>query len=162
MDNILNLVKDQVMKTISEKVEIPAEKHQETVETTTSSLIDGFKEQITPGNMGELISLFGSSTGSADSIAGSTMAKGVQSTVVSALTSKVGLNQGLATTIAGLVVPAVIKMLTQKASDSSDSSFDMGSLLDAFTGGNKDGNASSGGMGGVIDMLGGLLGNKGK
>lgn len=162
MDNILNLVKDQVMKTISEKVDVPAEKQQETVETTTSSIVDGFKDQITPGNIGEIMSLFGGGGSSAGSLANSAIATGVQSSVVSALTSKVGLNQGLATTIAGIVVPAVISMLTQKAADKNDSSFDMGSLLEAFTGGKKDSNSSSGGMGGVIDMLGGLFGGKDK
>lgn len=161
MDNILDLVKDQVMKTISEKVDIPAEKQQETVETTTSSIVDGFKSQISPSNIGEIMSLFGG--GGAGSLANSAIAKGVQSSVVSALTSKVGLNQGLASTIAGLVVPAVISMLSNKAADKNDSSFDLGTLLESFTGGgSKDSSSSSGGLGGMIDMLGGLLGGKGK
>lgn len=160
LDNILDLVKDQVVKSISDKVDIPADKQQETVETAASSILDGFKSQITPGNISEIMGLFGGGN-SAGSLGNSVIAQGVQSTVVSALTSKVGLNKGLATTIAGIVVPAVMSMFSKKVSDDNEPGFDIGSLIGAFTGGgNNSSSKSSDTLGSVINVLGGLFGKK--
>lgn len=159
IDNILDLVKDQVVKSISGEVEIPAEKRDQAVETTATSILDGFKSQITPGNMGEIMNLFGGGGSSASSLGNSMIAKGVESSVVSALTSKVGLNKGIATTIAGLVVPAVMSMFSKKVNDDNEPGFDVGSLIEAFTGGKGGGVASK--AGGLLSMLGGLFG-KGK
>lgn len=160
MDKIMSLVKDQVSKTITEKVNVPADKQQAAVETTTSSIIDGLKEHINPSNIGEIMSMFGSGGGASSSLASSAIGKGVESSVISGLTSKVGLNPSLASAIASMVVPAVISMLTKKAAGKDDNSFDIGSLLQSFSGGKKDAGTSSGGS--MMDMLGGLLGNKGK
>lgn len=159
IDNILDLVKDQVVKSISSQVDIPADKQEQTVETAASSILDGFKSQISPGNIGEIMNLFGGGGGSS-SFASSAIAQGVQSTVVSALTSKVGLNKGLATTIAGLVVPAVMSMFSKKVNDSNEPGFDVGSLIDTFTGGSGGSKSSGGTLGSVINVLGGLFGKK--
>ncbi len=163
LDNILDLVKDQVVKSISGNVEIPADKQEQAVDTTASSIIDGFKSQITPGNMGEIMNLFGGGNSGAGSPGNSTIAQGVQSTVVSALTSKVGLNQGLATTIAGIVVPAVMGMFSKKVNDDNEPGFNIGSLIDTFTGGgnNSGGSGKSSGMlGSIVSVVGRLFGKK--
>lgn len=157
VENILSLVKDQVVKSIAGKVDIPSDKKQQAIDTTASSVLDGLKQQASAGDITDIISMFSDKSGS--SLINSWLSKGVESTVVAALTSKVGLNKSTATTLAGVVVPAVLNMFLKKANDNSDSSFDVGSLIGMLTGGSSSG-GSSDTVSKVIGALGGLLGKK--
>ncbi len=154
LDNILELVKDQVLPAIAGNNEIPAEKKDAAVETTTSSILEGLKDQLIPDNLTEVMNMFGGNS-PVSNFGNSAMIQGVQSTVSSALTNKVGLNSTLATTIAATVVPAVISLFTKKVGDDNEPGFNIESLIAAITGG-KGGNSQSGG--GILDMLGGLFG----
>ncbi|MDL2215356.1 hypothetical protein LJC00_04125 [Dysgonomonas sp. OttesenSCG-928-M03] len=154
LDNILELVKDQVLPAITGNNEIPADKKDAAVETTTSSILEGLKDQLIPDNLTEVMNMF-SGNSPVSNFGNSVMVQGVQSTVSSALTNKVGLNSALATTIASTVVPAVISLFTKKVGDKDEPGFNVESLIAAITG-NKGGGSQSGG--GILDMLGGLFG----
>jgi len=148
LDKILDLVKDQAANVITNNSQVPEEKKNAAVETTTNAIADGLKDQLTSGNISNIMSLFGGGADSGNALSGS-----LQNSVVSALADKVGLNRGVATTIAATVVPALISLVAKKHNDSNDS-FDLGSILGSFTGG-SDGKKSGGGL---MDMLGGLFG----
>lgn len=159
LENIISMVKDQVMDKISGTAEIPEDKKTEVAQTTTSSIIEGLKNQMTPDNISSLKSMFGAAAESPEAdteqIRQNGIAQGVESNVVSSLTSKTGLNTATATKIAALVVPAVIALFARKAKSGSGSDFDVGSLVNAFTGGNS---SSSGSGKGIMDMVGNFFG----
>ncbi|MBB4036914.1 hypothetical protein GGR21_002828 [Dysgonomonas hofstadii] len=148
LDQILNLVKDQAANVITNNSQVPEDKKDAAVETTTHAIADGLKSQLTSGNISNVMALFGGESGGSNALSGS-----LQNSVVSALAEKVGLSQGVATTIASTVVPALISLVSKKHNDSNDS-FDLGSILSSFTGGGDDGKKS----GGLMDMIGGLFG----
>ena len=146
LDKILDLVKDQAMEAITNNSGVPAEKKDAAIETTTNAITDSLKDQLTPGNISNVMALFGGGSGSSSALSSS-----IQNSVVSALAEKVGLSQSVATTIASTVVPALISLVAKKNDDSSDS-FDLGSILQSVVGG--DGKKG----GGLMDMIGGIFG----
>lgn len=146
LDGILDLVKEQALGAVK-NAGVPAEKRDAAVETTATSIVDGLKDNISLDNISSLASLFGGSSSTSSAAAASNpIVSSIQNTVVSALSEKVGLNKTMATTIAATVVPALISLLSKKSNDPNDS-FDFGSLIQSFTGGD-----SAGGL------LGGILG----
>ncbi len=146
LEGIIDLVKGQVLPAITNNTEIPADKKEAAVETTTSTIVDGLKEHFTPDNLSAITSLF-----SGGSSGGSNIVSGLQSSVVNTLSEKVGLNKEVANSIASAVIPAIMGLFSQKVNDPNDKGFSLESLVTAF--GGKSG-------GGILGMLGGLFGNK--
>lgn len=150
LDNIVNLVKDQVLSSITGgNVEIPADKKDAIVDTTTESLMDGLKSNFTLDNLSSLTSMFSGD----NSATSNNITSGLQSNVVSALSEKVGLGKDLSSTIASTVIPAVISMFQQKTNDPNDSTFSIESLMKMFGGNNSSG---------ILGALGSLFGKFGK
>lgn len=143
LDSIINLVKEEALKSITNNADVPADKKEAAIETTTSSIVDGIKNQLSGGNVSDLIGMF---TG--DSKASNSLTDSIQTSVISSLIEKVGLSKGVANTIATTVIPAVMSMISQKNNDSGDS-FDIGSIIESVSGGKK---------GGLLDAIGGIFG----
>lgn len=143
LDNIINLVKEEALKSITNNADVPADKKDAAIETTTSSIVDGIKNQLSGGNVTDLIGMF---TG--DSKASNSLTDSIQTSVITSLIEKVGLNKGVANTIATTVIPAVMSMISKKNNDSNDS-FDIGSIIESVSGGKK---------GGLLDAIGGIFG----
>lgn len=147
IEGILDLVKSQVLPAITNNPDIPADKREAVAETTTSTIVDGLKEQFTPSNLSAITSLFSGDSASN----GGGIVNSLQTSVVNALSEKVGLDKGIATSIAAAVIPAVMSCFSQKANDPKDEGFNIQSLIETFAG-NKSG--------GLLGMLGGLFGGK--
>lgn len=144
LDSIINLVKKEALGAITNNADIPADKKDAAVETTTSTIVDSFKDQLGSGNISNIMGLFSGDSGSSSSFSNS-----IQSSVISALTEKVGLNKGIANTIASTVIPAVMAMISKKNNDSNDS-FSIESLVKSVSGGDNGG--------GILGTLGKLFG----
>jgi len=160
-EKIMDLVKGQVAHTVKGMDKMPAGKKTETVETTAHSLVDSLKQYATPEHLSSLTSLLGIGGGhqAAQTDANPAhVAGGLESGVVSALTSKVGLSPSVAQKIAGSVIPAVMSLFKKKVDDDNEPGFNLGSLLGSLTG-KGSGSGSSGG--GLMDMIGGMFGKKG-
>lgn len=142
LDSIINLVKNQALGAITNNAAVPADKKDAAVETTTSTIVDGLKSQLTPSNLSNLTGLFGGNSGS------SAITDSIQGSVVSALSEKVGLNKDIANSIASTVIPAVIGLISKKNNDANDS-FSLESLVESVTGKKE---------GGILGALGGLFG----
>ncbi len=141
LNNIVNLVKDQVSNLIGGNSQVPADKKDETIRTTTSSIVDGLKSHL--GSGGALTSLFGGGS------SGSSTSSAIVSTVEKALTGKVGLSSSVAHGIAAAAVPAVMSLFSKKVNDPKEPGFNLQSLTDAFKGG---------GEGGIKSAIGKLFG----
>lgn len=151
LENILELVKGPVMEAVTGNNQIPADKKEAAVETTTSTIIDKLKDELIPDNLSDVVNMF--SGNSKNSFGSNVMTQSIQTAVASALTGKVGLSSSLANTIAGAAVPVVMKLFSDKVNDDNEPGFNVESLIKAFTG-NKDSNTG----GGLMGMLGGLFG----
>lgn len=145
LEGIIDLVKEQVVPAIANNENIPADKRSAVVETTTSTVVEGLKEYFTPDNISSITSMFSGESG------GGNIVSSLQSSVVNALTEKLGLNKDIANSIASAVIPAIMSLFSQKANDPNDEGFTVESLIGAL--GGKSG-------GGLLGMLGGLFGNK--
>lgn len=144
LNGIVDLIKDQALGAIN-SAGVPDDKKDAAVETTTSTIIDGLKDNLSLDNLSSITGLLG---GNSASLASNPMVSSIQNSVVSALSSKVGLSQGVANTIATTVVPALLGLLSKKSADSKDS-FNFESLIESFTGGQG---------GGLLGTLGKLFG----
>lgn len=142
LDEILKLVKNQALGAVSNNAGVPDDKKDAAVETTTSAVVDGLKNQLSFDNISSLTGLF---TGG--DAAGHPVASSIQDNVVSSLSQKVGLSKEVAGSIASAVVPALLALLSKKSGDSNDS-FSFESLIKSFSGGN----------GGILGTLGKLFG----
>lgn len=114
---------------------------------TSDSIISGFKGAVTGGNIGQITDLF---QGKTSSIASNPMVLGMISSLISNLTGKLGLENGVSSNFANAAVPKALELLVSKAKDSSDSSFNVTDLVSSLSGG-----ADSKGL---LDSLGGALG----
>lgn len=155
-DKLINLIKEQVRKVLAQDPEIPAGKREETVNATTGSLVDGLKQYMTPENMPAIASLLGKGTAAEYGFESSSMLSGIQSKIVSILTSKVGLKPQLAEKIAVSVIPAVTNFLSKETTDGKGG-FNLGSLISSFTGGGN-GQSDTNFSGGLMDKIGSLFG----
>ncbi len=84
LNEILDLVKDQAMKAVT-NANIPADKKEAAVETTTSTLVDELKNHLSADN---LSSLSGFLKGGSDATA-NPLASTLQNSVISSLSQKV-------------------------------------------------------------------------
>lgn len=156
LENIIQLVKDQVLPVINNNADIPENKKNDAIETTTNSILEGIKKQLMPDGISDISNMFSNSESSPINNFGNTeMIKGVESTVSSALSDKIGLNAQISTAIASAIVPIVINMLKQGASKDGESSFDISSLIGMLTGNNNQNKEKDGG---ILGKLGGLFG----
>lgn len=146
LDGILDLIKDQALGAITNNADIPDDKKEAAIETTTSAVADGLKNNLSLDNVSSLLGL--SSGG--DSASSNQTVSSIQTSVVSSLSEKVGLSKEVAGSIATAVVPALLQLLSKKSGDANDS-FNFESLLESFTGGSSKG-------GGILSTLGKLFG----
>lgn len=149
----MGLIKSQAMDTVNTIPGVPEDKKQQTVETTANSLLDGLKQYAATDNLSQLSSLFGQGNQEAAAGTAGNLTGGLESRIVSSLTSQVGLDSSVATRIASSVIPAVIGLF-KKNVQGSDTGSGLTSLLSSLTG------KSAGSSGGVMDMLGGMFGKK--
>jgi hypothetical protein len=148
-DQMMDLVKDQVTKSIGGISGIPAGKQSAVVETTANSLLSGLKQNASLDSLGALLGGGGASS--------STVSK-LSSGVVKALTSKLKLSPAVAQTVASTVIPAVMSLLNKRVNDKGEPGFNLESILGSLKGGGAS--KSSGGLGGLLGGLGGLFGKK--
>lgn len=143
LNEIIDLVKEQVEGVVA-KANVPSDKQSAAVEATTTSIVDGLKNNLSLDNISSITSLFGGD-GDASGLANNSVVTSIQSSVVSALKDKVGLSPAIASSISTTVIPAILGLLSKKSNDPGDS-FDFSSLLGAFSGGSTS-------KGGILNSI---------
>ncbi len=140
-DNLLNLVKEHAGEAIINNPAIPNEKNEEAIKSTTTSIVDTLKGQLTSGNMSALTDMF-----KGGNVITSPVASSVQSNVVTDLMKKFGIDNAQASGIAASLIPKVMESFTKKTNYPNDSSFDMSSIITSLGG-------NAGGIGGMLKGL---------
>lgn len=128
-DNLLSLVKEHAGDAIVNNPAIPNEKNDEAIDTTTNSIVDTLKSQITSGNISSITDLFKGGNVNASSVSAS-----VQNNVVSELMKKFGVDNVQATGIAQKIIPTVMEKLVKKTNDPNDKSFDLNGIMSSLGG----------------------------
>ncbi len=144
-ENLLNLVKEHAGTAIINNPDIPNEKNDEAIHTTTTSIIDSLKSQLTSGNLSSIMDMF---KGGGSTATHSSVGNAVQSNVISDLMKKFGIDNAQATGIGNKLVPAVMEKFVNKTNDPNDNSFDLSNIVNSL-----GGSTAEGGIGNMIKGL---------
>ncbi|OAV44434.1 hypothetical protein A3850_007980 [Lewinella sp. 4G2] len=163
----MGAVKGQIVSTISEKTGLDLGQAEQAIPLAQESVTEGLTSAVSGGNVDGILGMLTSAVGGGgEGLLSNNVYKGIAGSFVSKLTSSLGLDSGIASTISSLALPMIMNKLggaTQAEGDSdgidagslmSTLGLDAGSLLGnagKLLGGGGD---SGGGIGG---MLGGLL-----
>lgn len=133
-DNLLSLVKEHAGDAIVNNPAIPNEKNDEAIKTTTNSIVETLKSQVSGGNLNSLMDMFKGGNASASSVSSS-----VQNNVVNDLMKKLGIDNAQASGIAQKLIPTVMEKFVSKTNDPNDKSFDLNSIVSSLGGGGASG-----------------------
>ncbi len=136
LENILNLVQQFAGDSIINNPAIPNEKNHEAIAVASDSITGGLSGLLSQGGMKEVLRMFsGQDIGSNN--------QGVTQQISNGLTQnlmdKLGLDNNAAGSIAGSLIPQVLKNLVQRTNDPNDSSFDIQGLFNSLSGGRTSG-----------------------
>jgi uncharacterized protein YidB (DUF937 family) len=142
-DNLLNLVKEHAGDAIIKNPAIPNEKNDEAISTTTDSIVNSLKSQVTSGNLNGLMDMFKGGNVNASGITST-----VNANVVNDLMKKFNIDQSAASGIANNLLPKVMENFVKKTNDPNDSSFDLQSIVS---------NLGGSGAGGIMNTIKGFF-----
>lgn len=168
IDQLKKLVENYAGDAIIKNSEVPDERNEEAIEAVTSGIEEGLQREVKQGNYEGLLSMF--QQGGTSALAGNPAVSGIVSTVVSKLSSKLGISPQVAQTIAAGLIPTVMNSFVNKTNDPDDKDFDLQDMLKNFSGkdgldlsdiiGKFSGGSQANSGGGIGDMLGKVLGGK--
>lgn len=118
---------------------------------TKDSIVSGFKNAISDGNIKQITDLFQGSS-SANALTSNPMVSGMISNLISKLTGSLEMDNATSKSLATAVIPQILSMLISKSKD-SNSGFNPADLISTLGGSDAAG---------MLGKLGGMLGgNKG-
>ena len=133
-DELLKLVANESGEQIINNPEIPNEHNDAAIETTTGSIMDSLKSQISGGNGADVLSLLSGKSG----VQGNPLVGNLTASVTNSLMDKLGISNPAAKQIAASLVPVVIGKLVNRTNDPGDNGFDINSIFGSLTGGKSD------------------------
>ena len=128
-ENLLNLVKEHSGDAIINNPVIPNEKNDEAISTTTNSIVDTLKAQVSNGNISSVMDMFKDGNANASSVNSS-----VHTNVVTDLMKKFGIDNAQATGIASALLPKVMEQFVSKTNDPNDKGFDLSNIMSSLGG----------------------------
>jgi len=147
MSQLLDLIKNQVAESISDKLSISDDQKNEVFSGVSSSIFDSIKQTASEeGGLGQLMSLFTGETSASSSPVSSLAASMFKKNIASKL--------GLSDTVTNLVVkfiPTIIEKFTKKAND--DDGIDVGDLLSSLGDGSSLADGLKKAAGGILGGL---------
>lgn len=135
LDELINLVKEHAGAAINSDPAIPADKKQEAIDVTGSSIAGGLQKMIAGGGISDLMNLF---AGKAD-VNESPVTQEVSNSVTGNLSEKLGIPASQAGGLASSIIPSILGKLVHKTNDPNDSSFNIQDIFNQFTGGKTSG-----------------------
>ncbi|PIE78921.1 MAG: hypothetical protein CSA15_05355 [Candidatus Delongbacteria bacterium] len=140
--DILNSIKGEAISKISNIAGINSGQENEIIDIASNTVRKEVSSQMLNGNVDGVKSLFsmGQNNSSANLMQGV-----IEKSIVSQLSSKLGLDQTIAQTVVGAVLPSIIKKISSENSKTPDD--DISPLKNMF------GGKSDGAIGNVMDKL---------
>ena len=147
MSQLLDLIKNQVAESISDKLSISDNQKNDVFNGVSSSIFDSIKQTASEeGGIGQLMSLFTGKT--------SASASPVSALAASMFKKNIASKLGLSDTISDMVVkfiPVIIEKFTKKAND--DDGIDVGDLLSSLGAGSSLADGLKKAAGGILGGL---------
>lgn len=158
LESILGAVKGQVTSALTEKTGLDAGQAEQTVPLAGDSISEGITGALSGGNIGGILDMVKSATGgsSGGGLAQNALYQGIAGNFIGKLTSKLGLGEGVASTVSSLALPMILNKLGGAAqAEGETDEIDQSSLLGAL------GMDAGGLLGKAGDLLGGKSGGGG-
>ncbi|MDX2172714.1 MAG: hypothetical protein SFY56_06295 [Bacteroidota bacterium] len=128
-DNLLNLVKEHAGDAIINNNSIPNEKNDEAIHSTTTSIVNTLKSQVSGGNLNSVMDMFKSGNTT-------TVSNSLNTNVAGDLMKKFNLDQSAANNIVSSLLPNVMDSFVKKTNDPNDKSFDLKDVMSSLGGSN--------------------------
>ncbi|PYF76062.1 hypothetical protein [Pedobacter nutrimenti] len=165
LENLNQLVKESAQDAIVNNSDVPNEHNEAAIQAASGSIFDTLKEQLSSGNIGNLVDAF-----KGGNVENSAVVQQASASFTDKLAG-MGINLDSAKGIAASIIPGIVGKFVNKTNDPNDSSFDIKDIFSKISGpdgkfqlsdltdlfsGNKAGEEGQQG-GGVIDKLKGLF-----
>ena len=170
LDNLMDMVKGQVVSTITEKTGLGADQAQQTLPLAKDSMIEGITGAFAKGNGGgvmDMISGFagGGSGGGIGGMVKNAVYQNIASNFIGKMTSKLGIGQGIADQVSKFALPMIMSKFSDQVTDSNGnvqkddlmSKLGIGDMLKNQAG-NMLKDKLGGGGGGLGGAIGGMFG----
>lgn len=168
IDQLIKLVQQNAGEAIVKNNALPNQFNNAAIEEVAQQIFNGMQGQVQSGNMQQVTSMF--SGGNMGSLVNNPMVAQMISNITANFATKFGISPQVAQSIAMGVIPQVMNQFVNKTNDPNDSDFDLQDMLRGFTGnsglnlnevlGGLGGSNSQGGLGGLGNVLGNILGGR--
>ena len=141
LENLFNLIREQGKDAVINNPAIPNEKNQAVLADATHSVADGLQGVLAGGGLQNVLSLFNKENGNNNG-EGGLLNNPIVSNIISNFTNKLTTRHGIAGDqaigIANNLIPGVLSNLINKTNDTTNSSFDISSIIASLTGGGNN------------------------
>lgn len=145
IDSIIGQLKDEVAGSLKEKAGVDDSQVNGIMDVVKNVAGEKIGKEMLSGNLSDVLNLF---SDKANSSGANSLQTSITSGVVNALADKLGMSKDKAEMVTNMVIPALMKFVTKKNSETSDD--DASPLTEMFGGSDK--------LGGLGKKLGGLFG----
>ncbi|MEZ5046504.1 MAG: hypothetical protein R2831_05880 [Chitinophagaceae bacterium] len=164
LEQLFNLIQSESQHEIINNPAIPNEQNNHAVGLATDSIFSGLQSALANGGLKDVLGMF---TGQNQVSTNNPIVGGIMNNLVGSLMKKFGIDNPIATSIAGSLVPNILNKIIGKTNDPANNGFDINGIIGALTGGqHQQGsgvsfpsqNTQSGGgidFGGLLKQLGG-------
>lgn len=130
LDELFKLVAGESQQQIIENPGIPNDHNEAAIQTTTDSIFETLKSQVSSGNGADVLNLLRGKTG----VQGNPMLGNLTENVTNGLIQNLGIENPVAKQVAASLVPVVLEKLVNRTNDPEDKGFDMDSIFNSLKG----------------------------
>ncbi len=162
LDQLLKLVEQNAQQPIVQNKAIPDQFNNAAIKEVTTQILNNLKGQVAQGNIQQVVTLFHG--GGGKTLGTNPVISNMVTSVTTSLTSKFGISDQVAQSIAANLVPTVIGQVIKKANDPHDIDFDLQQMMRNMTGNNSldisgmIGQPQKGAIGSIGNVFGKLFG----
>lgn len=129
LDQLVNLVKEHAGEAIIHNPAIPNEKNETAIHTTSQSIIDTLKAQVSAGKLESVLAMFKNADAGASAVT-----KAIQSQAAADLMKKIGIDQAQAGQVVASLLPQVMERFVHKTNDPNDHSLNLKDVIGSLGG----------------------------
>lgn len=160
LDQLIKLVEQHAGSAIVNNPAIPNQHNTAAIQHVAEQIFSGLQSHATSGNLNQLTSLFQSGA----SVSSHPIVTQLIGSIAGSVANKFGISTSAAQSMTSSLLPTVMSQFVNKTNNPNDSSFELGSMMQTFTGNNNFdvsgmlNQITGGNSGGIGGMLGKLFG----
>lgn len=133
LDSILDGLKGQVVDTIKEKTGLDAGQAEQAMPLAKESITSGIMGAVAGGNISDVVGMFSGGGDSGNGFMQNMVYQGIAKNFIGSLTSKLGVDAGIAETVSSSALPMILNKIKGQAAD-ADGNVDQNGLMNMFGG----------------------------